>query len=227
MRCRAQQADVGEWNCNHFAFDIVLGISKRLHSDEELEEWRKANSEGCTIDGEHYTNYEAKKLMRQLETKIRRQKDVAVTAKASGDDVLRRQAQSKITQYTEVYKRVADASGFQTRFERTRVEGFNSVKLAKMQEALDVSYPEVKGVIPKGTAIQNERVIAGLGSEKPIRDIDYLVNEFGGSDLQWSKVGGIITTDYFRYDVHWYEMQGKQFKMKLKGVKEIELDWKA
>lgn len=122
------QRPIGEWNCNHFAFDIVLGISKRMHSEEELEQWCSANNEGCTIDGEHYTNYEAGQLMRQLETKVRRQKDVAAVAKASGDDILRRQAQSKITQYTEAYKRVADASGLATRFERMNVAGFKDTK---------------------------------------------------------------------------------------------------
>lgn len=129
------QRPIGEWNCNHFAFDIVLGVSKRVHTDAELEQWRKANNEGCIIDGEHYTTYEAKQLMRQLETKIRRQKDIATVARSSGDDVLRRQAQSKITQYTAAYKRVSDASGLKTRFERTFVSGFKDVKLPSLTNA--------------------------------------------------------------------------------------------
>lgn len=113
---------IGEWNCRHFAYSIVLGVAKRRYSDEQLEEWRRANNEGCEIDGKHYTKYEASQLMRQLETKIRQQKDVANAARASGDDVLRRKAQQKITQLTAKYKEVAEKSGLRTRFERTYVK---------------------------------------------------------------------------------------------------------
>lgn len=119
---------IGEWNCMHFAFDIILGVSKRRYSDKQLEDWRKSNNEGCQIDGEHYTNYEVAQLMRQMETKIRQQKDVALAAKASGDDVLRRKAQKDITELTAKYKEISDKSGLETRFERTFVSGFKDSK---------------------------------------------------------------------------------------------------
>lgn len=119
---------IGEWNCSHFAFSIILGISKRRYSNEQLEQWREANNEGCTIDGEHYTKYEAAQLMRQMETRIRQHKDVANAAKASGDDVLRRKAQKKLTQLTAKYQEVADKSGLETKFERTYVKGFRDAK---------------------------------------------------------------------------------------------------
>jgi len=134
---------IGEWNCTHFAFSVVLGVSKRRYSDQQLEEWRKSNNEGCKIDGMHYTKYEAAQLMRQMETKIRQQKDVANAAKASGDDVLRRKAQKNITQITAKYKEVADKSGLETRFERTFVSGFKDVKLPSLTNAAGQGIIEV------------------------------------------------------------------------------------
>lgn len=218
------QRPIGEWNCRHFAFDIVLGIAKRQHSDEELARWQKENEHGCTIDGQHYSIYEAGQLMRKIETAIRRQKDVATVARASGDDVLRRQAQKRISDLTAAYKRVSDASGLQTRAQRLYVSGFKDVKPAIVQSTMDISLPNINGVVPRGAEIQRERVIAGRGSSTAIRDVGYLVRDFGGDALQWAKVGGIIETGNFRYDVHWYELNGKQYKMKLKGVKEIGSD---
>ncbi len=38
--------------------------------------------------------------------------------------------------------------------------------------------------------------------------------------MKWAKKGGIIETNYYRYDVHWYELDGVHYKEKVKGVKE-------
>lgn len=115
---------ITQWRCRHLVYYILIGISRRMYTDEQLKNWEEQNQKGCTIDGKHYTNYEATQLMRNLETEIRRQKDTAILAKASGDDVLRRDCQSKISKLTRKYKAVAEAAGLRTRFEKTRVEGF-------------------------------------------------------------------------------------------------------
>lgn len=45
-------------------------------------------------------------------------------AKASGDDVLRRECQSNINKLTKKYNAVADAAGLRKQMQKTRVEGF-------------------------------------------------------------------------------------------------------
>jgi hypothetical protein len=65
--------------------------------------------------------------MRKLELQMRRQKDTAILAKASGDDTLRRECQSNISKLTSQYKAVAEATGLKTRFEKTYVHGFEPV----------------------------------------------------------------------------------------------------
>ena len=119
---------ITEWNCRHFAHYILMGISKRRYSQEKLEEWKQENQKGCEIDGKHYTNYEATQLMRKLETEIRKQKDIGILANAAGDDKLRRECQSNITQLTAKYKQVAEAAKFRTRFDKTYVEGFKPIE---------------------------------------------------------------------------------------------------
>jgi len=119
---------IGEWNCNHFAFSIVIGISKRMHSNEQLADWAANNKEGCIIDGKHYTIYEASQLMREIETRIRKQKDVANIARAAGDDTLRREAQKKILELNRAYHRAADVSGLRPKLNRTYVDGFRDAR---------------------------------------------------------------------------------------------------
>lgn len=119
---------ITQWRCRHLIYYILLGVTRRMYTDEQLKGWKTENKKGCIIDGKRYTNYEATQLMRKLETEIRRQKDTAILAKASGDDVLRRECQSNITQLTKKYEAVADAAGLRTRFDNTKVQGFKPIK---------------------------------------------------------------------------------------------------
>lgn len=125
------ERSIMEWRCRHLVYYILLGVSKRLYSDEQLQKWSDKNQSGCTIDGKHRTNYEATQMMRNLETEIRRQKDTAILAKASGDDQLRRECQSNINKLTQRYKSVAEAAGLRTQFNKTAVDGFEPVPVSE------------------------------------------------------------------------------------------------
>lgn len=118
---------ITQWRCRHLIFYILLGVTRRMYTDEQLDGWQSKNQKGCVIDGKHYTNYEATQLMRSLETEIRKQKDTAVLAKASGDDVLRRECQSNINKLTKKYNSVAEAAGLRKQMQKTRVEGFTPI----------------------------------------------------------------------------------------------------
>ena len=126
---------ITQWRCRHLIYYILLGVTRRMYIDEQLEAWKQENQKGCIIDGKEYTNYEATQLMRNLETEIRRQKDTAVLAKESGDDVLRRECQSNINKLTKKYNAVAEAAGLRKQMQRTRVEGFKPVQLQEKPDA--------------------------------------------------------------------------------------------
>lgn len=64
--------------------------------------------------------------------------------------------------------------------------------------------------LAEGTYITNKEVIAGRGKPSThIREIDRLVQEYGGDPKRWSKVKGIGTLDvdgeYLQAELHWYE----------------------
>ena len=134
-RYKSFSRPITQWHCRHLVYYILLGITKPMYSKEQLEQWKQDNAMGVTIDGQHYTRYEVTQLMRKLELKIRRQKDTAILAKASGDDVLRRECQSNITALERKYKSVAESAGLKPRFEKTRVEGFEPIKERDKNEA--------------------------------------------------------------------------------------------
>lgn len=120
----AFQRPIGQWNCHHFLSYIILGVSPRRYTNAQLRQWRKANHEGCEIDGKHYTTYQASQLMRTLETKVRQQKDIASLARASGDDVLRREAQANVRDLRAKYAEVARKAGLRQRTDKMIVESY-------------------------------------------------------------------------------------------------------
>ena len=124
---------ISEYNCYHYTFDIVLGVSNPNYSEEELKQIIDDNNKGFELDGEHFTNYEGSQMMRNLELQIRKQKDIQIIAKASGNKELVQESQSKITQLTRKYKQLSDVSGLPTKMERMRVSGYKRTSVAKMK----------------------------------------------------------------------------------------------
>lgn len=49
-----------------------------------------------------------------------------------------------------------------------------------------------------------------------MRDTPRLIAQHGGEEWKWEKKSGIIKTDNFTYESHWYEYEGKQYENKLK-----------
>ena len=118
---------ISELNCYHYVFSIVLGVNKPEYSDEQLQEIISNNKQGFDFDGKHYTNYEGTQLQRNLERKIREQKDIQILAKASGNDILIGESQQKITQLTQKYKELSDVSGLPTKMQRMKVSEYRRI----------------------------------------------------------------------------------------------------
>lgn len=121
----------GMWNCKHTMYPILLGISPPSHTKAELEMYRNYSQEAVTIDGVTMSRYEWSQQQRRIETAVREQKYIAVGAKASGDDVARREAQRNINRLQTQYTKISDAAGLTPEKERMAVAGFRKVKTAE------------------------------------------------------------------------------------------------
>lgn len=121
----------GMWNCRHSWHPILLGVSPPRYTPEELEEFKRNSREEITIDGRTKTRYEWTQEQRRIETAVRYQKDIAIAAKASGDDYLRRETQRNINGLTSYYAKISNAAGLYQETERMAVSGFRKVKTAE------------------------------------------------------------------------------------------------
>lgn len=217
---------VGELNCYHFIYPIILGVSKPLYSKEQLEADKKANKEGFEFEGTKYTNYEGTQLQRKLETKIRQYKDRQIGAKAIQDKDEVYHCQEKIDQLTQKYKKLSDVSGLPTKVDRLRVEGFTRVKARQnntnennfvnvtdkwlesatpnSHEVLDVEYFEVDNTKYK---VDGKNVVLDY-SDKEKEVANWLETTLGGKLYMCPRINvpdGISTPDYLfrneRYDL--------------------------
>ena len=124
---------ISTMNCYHYVFSIILGVNKPEYSEEQLQKIIDDNDKGAIIDGKHYTNYEITQLQRSFERKIRKQKDIQILAKASGNKELVKESQDRITQLTNKYKEISKISGLPTRMDRLKVAKYRRISAKKLQ----------------------------------------------------------------------------------------------
>ena len=115
---------ISMYNCYHTIFPIILGISKPEYTKEQLQQIQNENNKGFDLDGKHYTMYEGTQLQRRIETEIRKQKDIQIMGKSAKNNLVVMEAQYKITQLSNKYKRLSQASGLPVKNNRLRVAGY-------------------------------------------------------------------------------------------------------
>lgn len=120
---------IRQYNCYHYEFPIILGVSEPEYNDEELQNIIDENNKKVKFDGGEYTKYECTQLQRKLELEVRKQKDAQIIAKASDNMKLVKESQEKITALTEKYRELSEASGLPTKMQRMRVSGYKRTKV--------------------------------------------------------------------------------------------------
>ena len=118
---------IGEYNCRHFIFSIVLGVSRPSYSNKLLNSYEKESNSKVKYEGKEYTKYEATQVQRQLETKIRQYKDRQIIARASGDKEEIAEAQDKIQKITNKYVDFSNKAKLPVYKDRLTVSGYRKV----------------------------------------------------------------------------------------------------
>ena len=124
---------IGEYNCRHFVFSIVLGVNQPSYSDKMLNQMNRESQSIIEYEGKTYTVYEATQVQRKLETAIRKQKDIQIIARASGDKDGVGMAQKNITSLTNKYNDFSKSAGLDTYKNRLTVSGYHRVSVARMK----------------------------------------------------------------------------------------------
>lgn len=117
---------IGEYNCRHFVFSVILGVQEPSYSKEMLKNFKQESLAKVEFDGKSYTKYEATQIQRKIETAIRRQKDRNIIANASGNEKETLKTQEKINQLTRKYKDFSNKADLKTYKNRLKVVGYDA-----------------------------------------------------------------------------------------------------
>lgn len=119
---------IGELNCKHFAFAIILGVNLPAYTKKQLKEYKEYSQEKIKYNGKEYTRYEASQVQRRLETEIRKQKDRQIMARASGNSDEISSSQQKISQLTREYNKFSKNADLKAYKDRLSVSGYHRLK---------------------------------------------------------------------------------------------------
>lgn len=130
---------IGQYNCQHDIFPIIVGVDTAVYTDEQLNKIKEDNLKGFTYNGKHYTNYEGTQLMRNMETEIRKAKELQIMYKETDDKDGMYKAQDKIRKLSDQYKELTQAMGTEKDYTRTRVSGYKYEKPPKERQKTALS----------------------------------------------------------------------------------------
>ena len=115
---------IGEYNCYHYVFHVLLGIDEPQYSHEDLSEIVKQNDNGFFFEGKHYTMYEGTQLQNRIEREIQGQEDIKTMAQEIGDKDLEMESRKKIVDLSSKYKELSDVSGLPTKMDKLKEWGY-------------------------------------------------------------------------------------------------------
>ena len=177
---------ISQYNCKHYTFAILLGVNIPQYSDEQLKRIIEQNHKGFDFDGKHYTNYEGTQLQRRLEVEIRKQKDMQILGKTSGNEELMYKSQKKINILTNKYKQVSEVSGLPTKMDRLRVPDYRKVALKEVEK------PSLKRVDNKEG---NILLMSNSNANRDYRTIEEWQDYFGHKYGSYNIFEGVIPYD--------------------------------
>ncbi len=159
---------IGTLNCGHAAFPIILGVNRPQYTPEELEKFRTDNEKGVTVDGRHYTGYQATQMQRSIERAIRAQKRKVMVDEAAGDQEKLAQDKTKLAVLRQRYTEFSKAAGLRTQYERTEVAGVGErpKTVSQMVKPLDKSVETATIPTERASEVPGVRKVCDLDIEK-------------------------------------------------------------
>lgn len=207
---------IGEWNCKHFAFPIVLGVSEPAYSEEQLKDFLKNSEE----------KYDLTQEQRKMENKLRRLKNERLIASAAGDELEAKRLQRKINEQQTAYREFSEEHGLYYDRKRATVDGYRRISIKGLQnlENRDI----LKKKIAKGEitlTLNPEKQNAHMFSHKdyvngrsyvtiPFEELQNIINKHHATGrITISKSGQIKETIFIDkiigFDV---DLDGNEFK---------------
>lgn len=114
---------IGQWNCRHVRFPIIIGISEPVHTEEQLKEFAENSKK----------KYDLTQQQRAMETKLRSLKKQRLAASSAGDELEAKRLQRKINEQQTIYRRFSEKHDLLYDTKRASVEGYRRISIKGLQ----------------------------------------------------------------------------------------------
>lgn len=121
--------EIGNWNCRHTTFPIIIGISEPVYSEEQLKEFAENSKK----------KYDLTQQQRALETKLRSLKTQRLAASTAGDELEAKRLQRKINEQQTIYRRFSEKHNLLYDTQRASVEGYRRISVKNTAKLLENS----------------------------------------------------------------------------------------
>ena len=108
---------IGQWNCKHFAFPVILGIGTPANSEEQLDAMKKSSEK----------KYDLTQKARGMETQLRTLKERRMTLSAAGNDIEAKETQREINALQAKLRQFCKNSDIAYEPKRATVEGYRRI----------------------------------------------------------------------------------------------------
>lgn len=122
-----------QWNCRHFGFQVVKGISQPQYTQKYLDQKHAQEHEEFYFEGKKINQVEANDLMRKIETSIRKNKDAQIIGRSAGNKEIVANSQQNIAALTHKYNELSKVSNLPTYKNRLVVSGYRRVNESKLK----------------------------------------------------------------------------------------------
>lgn len=201
------------FNCRHKLLDYIPGTKPTMVTKEEQQRQYAINQKQRAMERDIRKLKTESELIRNID----RNKYAELKAKtkdltANYKSFCKENEKAFYTERLQVLKPTnqAEREKYQKLYNLTNEPKPNKISVAdeKLKETLALPKIE-KGVVPKGATIEKVVIIAGKGTNKPIKDIQRLMDTHGGKYNDFEKKTGIVKGSFKNYEVHWYSKNGE------------------
>lgn len=110
------QRKIGTCNCKHGVSYIILGVTPKTYDTTMLNNMKSYSEKEIKVGNKTVSRYEASQMMRKLETKQRKLKDLSNCMKKAGFPTS--SINTKLKENRNMYKRICSSAGLIPRYDR-------------------------------------------------------------------------------------------------------------
>lgn len=122
-----QGGGLAGWNCRHSFYPFDREIDERIYSEDDLRKMKAEENKTNSFEGKEYNTYQATQYQRELETRLRFQRQNIKLLKAANGDLTPEQVKYQAT--LSKYRKFSKEMDLPIQYERVKIDGLGDIRM--------------------------------------------------------------------------------------------------